>query len=139
MQKVLQNFSWKHSRMFTPMDVPTSGDVIAIYTYGKKGIFGANQAVGIMKAAIPVFSAPRQFYAPKYDNLQPNDWVKPDKRALVHWEPQLAVDSLGRASASFYNADNIGDMQVVVEAISEKGELGYQEVFYNVKKRKETK
>ncbi len=46
------------------------------------------------------------------------------------------VDSLGKAFENFYNADNIGEMQIVVEAISENGEIGYQEMFYEVKKRK---
>jgi hypothetical protein len=118
-----------------PAYAPFQGDVIAIYTYGGKGIYGANQPVGIVKTAVPVFSAPREFYAPKYENLQPTDWYKPDLRALVHWEPRLKVDSLGKTSAIFYNADNIGEMEVVVEAISEKGEIGYQEVVYNVRKR----
>lgn len=82
-------------------------------------------------------SAPREFYAPKYENLQPTDWYKPDLRALVHWEPKLRVDSLGKASTTFYNADIVGEMLVVVEAISDKGEIGYQELDYNVIKNDE--
>ena len=79
-----------------------------------------------------MFSAPREFYAPKYDNIQRSDWYKPDLRALIHWEPILKTDSSGTASASFYNADNIGEMMVVVEAISEKGEIGYEEIVYEI-------
>ncbi len=112
---------------------PVWGNVIAIYTHGGKGIYGAYQPVGIMKTSVPVFSASREFYAPKYEN--PNEWVRPDLRALIHWEPKLRADSLGKASASFYNADNTGDMKVVVEAISDKGEIGYQELDYKVKKK----
>ncbi|TAL66617.1 MAG: Plug domain-containing protein [Bacteroidetes bacterium] len=112
------------------------GDVIAIYTYGGNGIYGAFKPVGIIQAAIPVFSASREFYAPKYKNIQLDDWYKPDLRALIHWEPKLMVDSLGKASTIFYNADIIGEMQVVVEAISDEGEIGYKEMFYDIKKRK---
>jgi hypothetical protein len=119
-----------------PLTAPFQGDVIAIYTYGGKGIYGANQPEGIVKAAVPVFSAPREFYAPKYENLEPTDWYKPDLRALVDWQPRLKVDSMGKTTATFYNADNHGEMEVVVEAISEKGEIGYQEMVYHVKKRK---
>jgi hypothetical protein len=117
------------------MGAPNLGDVIAIYTYGGNGIYGAIKPVGLMKAAVPVFSAPREFYAPKYENLQPIDWYKPDLRALIHWEPKVTVDSLGKASATFYNADIPGKMEVVVEAISEDGKIGYQELIYNVRKR----
>lgn len=108
------------------------GSVIAIYTYGQKGIYGVNEPVGIMQASVPVFSAQREFYAPKYETPKPEDWNKPDLRALVHWNPILKTDSLGNASASFYNADNVGKMMVIVEAVSENGEIGYQEIEYEI-------
>jgi hypothetical protein len=133
-----KNFSKLYLEAFpyaSPMDAPAWGDVIAIYTFSGKGLYGAHKTTGILQAAIPVFSAPREFYAPKYENLQPTDWTKPDLRALVHWEPELLTDSLGHVSATFYNADIPGEMQVVVEAISEKGETGYQEFVYHVKKK----
>ena len=119
----------------SPFEAPAEGDVVAIYTRGGKGLFGAGKSEGIMKTAIPVFSTPREFYAPKYQDLQPKDWKVPDLRSLVYWNPTLTTDSLGKASAAFYNADNTGDMQVIVEAISENGEIGYQEMFYDVTKR----
>ena len=117
------------------MNAPMVGNVIAIYTYAGKGLFGANPAVGIMKAAVPVFAGPREFYAPKYEQLKPGDWLKPDLRTLIHWEPNLSMDSLGKVSAVFYNADNTGTIQVIVEAISRNGEIGYQELFFDVRKR----
>lgn len=114
---------------------PTVGNVIAIYTYGGKGIFGVKPPVGIGKSSVPVFSTPREFYAPKYEQLKTADWLKPDLRTLVHWEPKLKADSMGKASASFYNSDNTGSMQVLVEAISSNGEIGYKELNLNIRKR----
>jgi hypothetical protein len=118
---------------------PVTGNVIAIYTFGGKGLFNATAAVGIMKATVPVFAAPREFYAPKYPALQTADWLKPDLRTLVHWEPKVKTDSAGRASLSFYNADNPGTMQIIIEAISENGAIGYWQVFYDIKKREGVK
>jgi hypothetical protein len=118
-----------------PLSTPNTIDVVAIYTYGGNGIYGVQKPTGIFKAAVPVFSAPREFYAPKYTNLQPADWYKPDLRALIDWEPNLNVDSLGKASTTFYNADIEGNMQIVVEAVTEDGKIGYQELTYNVRKR----
>ncbi len=111
---------------------PSLGNVIAIYTHGKKGIYGMGKPVGIMRATVPVFSAPREFYSPKYKDIKPNDWEKPDLRALVHWEPILKTDNIGEESLSFYNADNVGKMKIIIEAISEKGEMAYQEIIYEV-------
>jgi hypothetical protein len=119
-----------------PFSVPYSIDVIAIYTYGGNGLYGAQKTKGITKAIVPVFSIPKEFYAPKYQNLKPDDWYKPDLRALVYWEPRITSDSTGKTSAAFYNADIVGEMEVVVEAISENGEIGYKAVPYKVKKRK---
>jgi hypothetical protein len=112
---------------------PTTGNVIAIYTYGGKGLFGVQPSVGILKTEVPVFAATREFYAPKYENLKPEDWRKPDLRSLIYWAPQGKTDSLGRATVSFYNADPTGTMQVIVEAISATGELGYLELQYAVR------
>jgi hypothetical protein len=119
----------------SPLDVGNYGDVIAIYTYGGNGIYGVHKPKGIIKASVPVFSTPREFYAPKYVNLQPDDWYKPDLRALIDWEPELIIDSIAKASTTFYNADITGEIEVVVEAISEDGKIGYHELTYNVIKR----
>ncbi len=119
----------------SPLDVGNYGDVIAIYTYGGRGIYGVIKPKGLTQASVPVYSAPREFYAPKYEKLQASDWYKPDLRALIHWDPRVKVDSLGKASVTFYNADITGEMEVVVEAISEDGKIGYQELIYNVRKR----
>ncbi len=119
-----------------PLDVPHQGNVIAIYTYAGKGLYGVQKPIGIVQASVPAFSTQREFYAPKYEKLTPDDWIKPDLRALVHWEPQVVVDSLGKHTTSFYNTDNVGEMLVVVEAISENGEIGYQEVIYNVEEKR---
>ncbi len=118
------------------IDAPYLGSVIAIYTRSGKGLFEAVKPVGIVQTTIPVFSTPREFYAPGYKVLSAEDWAKPDLRALIYWVPKVVTDSLGKGSVSFYNADNTGEMQVVVEAISETGKIGYQELFYNVKKRR---
>ncbi len=108
------------------------GSIIAIYTYGGKGIYFLDEPTGIVTTAVPIFSEPREFYAPKYENPQADNWHKPDLRALIHWVPVIKTDSLGNATASFYNADNGGKMMVVVEAISENGNIGYKEIDYEI-------
>jgi len=130
------NLVLEYDPTINPRNAPSHGDVIAIYTYAGKGILGVSKAEGIIQAAVPVFSAPREFYAPKYEKLTVSDWYKPDLRALIYWEPKLIVDNLGKASVTFYNADITGDMEVVVEAISQDGKIGYNEITYNVEKRK---
>ena len=114
------------------LNVNTKGNVIAIYTQSGKGLHGVQSPVGIMSTTVPVFSPRQEFYAPKYKNLTNDDWIKPDLRALVHWKPSLEIDTLGYVSHAFYNADNTGEMLVVVEAISDTGAIGYKEFVYDV-------
>ncbi len=108
------------------------GSIIAIYTKAGKGILGSEKPKGFVKTTVPVFSASREFYAPKYKNLQNDDWNRPDLRALIDWKPVLKTDSLGIATISFYNTDIGGEVMVVVEAITDNGEIGYKEMEYKV-------
>jgi len=108
------------------------GNVLAIYTYSQQGIYGAQISKDIMKTTIPVFSQPKEFYTPKYNNIQADDLQKPDLRSVIHWQPILKTDDLGIGKTSFYNADIAGEMMVIVEAISENGAVGYQEYIYKV-------
>ncbi len=117
-----------------PLDAPGFGSVLAIYTHAGKGLFSIQKPVGLLYATVPVFAEPSEFYAPKYPDPSSYNWAKPDLRALVHWEPQIETDSTGKATATFYNADNLGEMRVIVEAISNNGEIGYQELLFRVEK-----
>lgn len=133
-----RNFPRLFYEVYPPsVDLPFYPAIIAIYTHGGKGLLGARKADGIYQGAIEVFSPSREFYVPKYQKLSPQDWLKPDYRALVHWQPVVGTDSSGRAVTSFFNADHIAEMIVVVEAIAEDGSVGYQEFTYAVKKREE--
>lgn len=105
--------------------------IIAIYTHAGKGLAGTKTPKGITYTSMPVFSSPREFYTPKYDNKNIND-SSPDLRSLVEWKPILKTDRLGKVTTSYYNADNIGKMKIVIEAISKNGEIGYKEIGYKV-------
>ena len=107
------------------------GGIISIYTFGGNDIF-TRSPEGITKTNINVFSAPREFYAPKYKNMKEDEWQRPDLRAFIHWAPEIKTDENGKALLSFYNADNAGDMMIVVEAVSENGQIGYKELIYRV-------
>ncbi|PKQ45447.1 hypothetical protein CSW08_08020 [Confluentibacter flavum] len=112
---------------------PMIGNVLAIYTHGQKGIYNVRKPVGILKTTVPVFSQPKEFYAPKYNNAQQEgDLQKPDFRSVIHWQPILKTDDSGVRKTSFYNGDIVGEMMVIVESIAENGAIGYQEYIYKV-------
>jgi len=108
---------------------------ISIYTYAGKGFYGVWRAKGIYKGLVSGFTPKLEFYAPKYDNEEDNDWNVPDLRSVVHWAPNVKTDENGEARVEFYNADNIGDMQVIVEGITKNGKIGYFETYFTVDKK----
>jgi hypothetical protein len=111
---------------------PNNGNVIAIYTHAGVGLSGAYEPKGLTQTVIPVFASPKEFYAPKYENMLPDDWKHADIRTLIHWQPIVKTDNTGKAITSFYNTDNKGEMTIIAEAISEDGEIGYKELNYEV-------
>lgn len=114
------------------LTAPAWGNVIAIYTHAGIGLAGAQKPKGLTQTTVPVFAAAKEFYAPKYENIQADYWQHQDIRTLIHWQPILKTDDLGKATTSFYNTDNKGETMVIVEAISDKGEIGYQELKYDI-------
>jgi hypothetical protein len=110
------------------------GNIIAIYTKAQKGIHGAysHKPKGLSQTTVPVFSESKTFYAPKYDKIIPDDLKTPDLRTLIHWQPIIKTNDASKSEISFYNGDVTGDMLVIVEAITENGEVAYEEFIYKV-------
>ncbi|MCM4150445.1 hypothetical protein DHD05_02480 [Arenibacter sp. N53] len=116
-----------------PLEAPTLGHIISVYTKGGVGIHGTHRpAPGTLESTIEVFSPEKEFYAPKYDRKLPADSQKPDLRSVIHWAPSIRTDQNGKTSVSFYNGDIAGEYIIIVEAISSDGRIGYLEKKYSV-------
>ncbi|WP_400075925.1 MG2 domain-containing protein [Winogradskyella sp. R77965] len=107
--------------------------LINIYTYSKSGLFGTTRAKGVLTSNIQGFSESVEFYSPNYETLSNQDWVIPDNRSVIHWSPNITLISEGEYTLEYYNDDHIGEVSVIVEAISKDGKLGYIEKNYIIK------
>ncbi|ANW96051.1 hypothetical protein AXE80_07070 [Wenyingzhuangia fucanilytica] len=107
--------------------------ILSVYTYGGKGIRYLSRNKGIDKFNIQGFEPKREFYSPKY-NIE-NDLNVPDFRSVVHWEPNVNTNEKGEAKIEYYNADNTGDLLIVIEGINKKGKFGYYETSYQVEEK----
>lgn len=67
------------------------------------------------------YSKPAEFYAPHYEVRTSND--KKDLRTTIAWEPDLRSSKEGAAQMTFWTADRPNDYNVVVEGITDEGEL----------------
>jgi hypothetical protein len=73
------------------------------------------------------------FFEPAYDNYNVRSAVFNDNRSTVYWNGQLITDSTGKASFSFFTADLKNEYSVIIQGITEKGELIFQS--YAIKRK----
>lgn len=100
--------------------------VIAIFT--KRGRFLIK---GKLTFDMLGYHKAREFYKPKYGSEY--DHLIRDERATVYWDPEVHTDASGHASVSFYNSDISGDFHIIVEGITNEGEIGRTESSYRVR------
>ncbi|MES2378946.1 MAG: carboxypeptidase regulatory-like domain-containing protein [Bacteroidota bacterium] len=77
------------------------------------------------------FNKVRKFYSPRYDNPE-SAKNTPDFRTTIYWNPYVGVDTTGKASFDFFNADGPANYRIVVEGINAAGELGRLVYTYKV-------
>jgi TonB-dependent SusC/RagA subfamily outer membrane receptor len=86
---------------------------------------------GVLPLTVTGFYKAREFYAPRYDYI--DNRTRPDLRSTIHWLPEITTDKDGNASFDFYNADSIGQYQVIIEGITNDGNAGAAKFAYEVK------
>lgn len=78
------------------------------------------------------YASTKQFYSPKYDS--PNDQSKMiDLRSTIYWDGDIVTDAAGKASVTFFNADDAGKYKVIMEGMDTKGKLLRKTITYEVK------
>ncbi len=95
--------------------------VIAVYTRKGKSNKASNLIKGVIEQKIAGYSSYKKFYSPKYlpETAQPE---KPDFRTTLFWEPEIVLQN-GFAEVSFFTSDQTGKYNVILEGISESGEI----------------
>jgi TonB-dependent SusC/RagA subfamily outer membrane receptor len=78
------------------------------------------------------YNAPREFYAPKYDEDKP-EYLRPDFRSTLHWAPNVRTDSTGKATISYWNTDAKANINIVAEGVAYQGGIGIAKNTYQVK------
>jgi uncharacterized protein YfaS (alpha-2-macroglobulin family) len=89
--------------------------------------FSQVAAPGVLIEKVVGYPAKRQFYAPRFDAATPDERVRPDFRATLHWAPILRTDATGKATTSFFTSDAKTTLRFVVEGTTKSGYPGYGE------------
>ncbi|MBA7545298.1 hypothetical protein ES705_37664 [subsurface metagenome] len=103
-----------------------SNGVIAIYT--RRGRF---MIKGQLLFDMLGYHKAREFYLPKYGSAF--DHLIPDYRSCVYWNPEIKTDEQGKAEVSYFNSEKPGKYFIVVEGITQSGQIGSGERSYNIR------
>lgn len=125
-------------REVNPVDIAS----IEIYKGGSAAAFGARGTNGVLaittkrgemhKASTnktvrnyepKSYSLVKEFYVPDYSQANPQH-TQPDFRSTVFWLPTLKTNEKGEALFSFYNGDDTGTYQIVIEGMTTEGKMG---------------
>lgn len=69
------------------------------------------------------YQKPAKFYVPKYEADSIRNQSKQDLRTTIYWAPDVKTDDNGSISVKFYTADKPNDYRIVLEGVSENGEI----------------
>ncbi len=88
-----------------------------------EGLSKATDTDAMARVVVRGCQKPAEFYSPKYPTLSDRLSSAPDLRSTIAWEPFIRTDSTGVANVTFYTADRSGKYDVVLEGITDDGEL----------------
>ena len=98
-----------------------AGGVISVFTK-KGGDMGYSHYVqGTLSSRIMGFTSYREFYTPAY-TLENIHSEKPDRRITLYWNPGIEMED-GEAVVSFFTSDDHSRYKVIVEGITNTGEV----------------
>ncbi|MFC5283008.1 carboxypeptidase regulatory-like domain-containing protein [Pedobacter alpinus] len=78
------------------------------------------------------YDAERRFYVPKYSGPKTSLQVQ-DYRTTIYWNPVVLTDKNGKGSFEFYNSDDKGPYDVVIEGVDNSGNISRSVYQYQLK------
>ncbi|MDR2362479.1 MAG: TonB-dependent receptor plug domain-containing protein [Prevotellaceae bacterium] len=95
----------------------------------KKGNFNLSKLgrvqYNIKKISPLGYIVPAEFYSPRYDTEVQKASSVPDRRTTLLWKPNISTGNDGNASFDFYTSDNFSGYSIVIEGITNSGEVVY--------------
>ncbi len=86
---------------------------------------------------IKALQVQKEFYSPKYLTDEEKAVTIPDLRKTLYFNPDVKVDSTGKAIITFYNSDRYTRFKCVFEGITDSGIPVYGEKYYEISTSRE--
>jgi hypothetical protein len=107
-----------------------SNGVLAVYT---KAYEPSPDYRALTMVTMQGYTSTRNFKSPDYSSPASDSTLR-DERSTIYWNPQVRTRTdTGSSSVSFFTADFPGKYRIVVEGITEKGEVVRCESFVEVR------
>lgn len=106
--------------------------LIAIYTLDDERYRELTPKPGLFVRNLPGYHIADEFYAPRYEDSNKNQDL-PDQRTTLFWSPMITTDKNGEAMLSFYTPDQMTQVIVDVQGISDKGNSGAGSLSFNIR------
>lgn len=102
---------------------PITGAGFIAITLKKDALEPTYMPKNIQQVQLLGHQKPAAFYSPKYETPQQKNSETPDLRTTIYWNPTLQTNRRGKIWVEFYTADGNSPNSVVIEGITQKGEL----------------
>jgi len=79
------------------------------------------EPIGIRRTTFQGYSVSKEFYSPSYQTGVPT--LESDHRRTLYWNPDVPVNSEGKAQVEFYNNSTAKDLIISAEGLSTNGTL----------------
>jgi len=122
--EILKNGNvYSHIEVDGDFKVKLISDVGAVCFFTKYGAFAEMpNSKGEKNTKIIGYSVVRKFYSPDYESKLPLE-IKDDFRNTLYWNHNIRTNSTGISKIDFYNSNQTGEVQVVVEGMTRDGKL----------------
>jgi len=83
----------------------------------------ARPAQGIITYTPLGYSESVEFYHPTYDTPEKKNAQRSDFRSTVYWNPELRLDTEGKATIEYYTPDSTAPEDIIIEGVDKNGKV----------------
>ena len=120
--KYIERISFIDGRAAQMLGISAPAGAI-IMQVSQEGLRATISSDAIARVTVRGCQKPIEFYKPKYPTFDSRLTDVRDMRYTIAWEPLIRPDSLGMAAVSFYTADRETSYDIIIEGITDDGEI----------------
>ena len=131
--KYVERLSFADGRAATMLGLSALQGAI-LMEVSREGLVYTSDTDAMARVLIRGSHKPAEFFKPKYSTATELYNGAKDMRSTIAWEPLIRPSEGGLVSVDFYTADRSGVYDVIIEGITDSGELLYSHTQLEVRK-----